>query len=392
VKHGEQTPIGVLKRFSRMLSEAAEPAAMSELLADAASKYVGADGVAVLHVAASGDLRVVAGRALPEAVQAFQADSDAIGSELGEAIRVASGGKFRGVHWIPLVGGGGLFGALVLLFLEETKLDPERTTLAEAMADLAASGLSAAEQLSTLRRSYAELRASREVLARGQKLRSLGQMAAGVAHDLKNIINPLSLHLQFLKRSVGKDQTDAQQSIAEMQQTLKRGLETIERLRMFSHQSPSTVKQLVDVNQLIRESMEICRPRTRQRHDAHFKLIEKLGDPPIVSLASSEAVAVLVNLVVNAIEAMPNGGTVTVSSAREDKGAMIRVSDDGPGMSAETEARVFEPFFTTKGDEGTGLGLAMAYAFVQRSHGSLSLETAPGKGSTFSLWFPEAGA
>jgi signal transduction histidine kinase len=385
-----ETPIGVLRRFGRLLSEAAEPDAITALLADAAVEHIGADGVAVLRVSSSGELCVVAGRGLPHALASFRAEPDAIGSELGEAIRTASDGLFRGVHWIPLVGGGGLFGALVLLFASDSKLDADRALLAEAVADLAASGLSAAEQHAVLRRSYVELRASREVLARGQKLRALGQMAAGVAHDLKNIINPLSLHLQFLKRATPREAEDAQQSLLEMQQVLRRGLETIDRLRSFSRQSPGVETQLVDLNQLAREAIQIARPRTRGQHDVHYQLGEKLGDPPLVKLVASEAVAVIVNLLVNAIEAMPAGGTITVTTANEREGGLLRIEDDGPGMTPEVEARVFEPFFTTKGDEGTGLGLALAYAFAERSGGHLTLETAPGRGALFSLWFPKA--
>jgi signal transduction histidine kinase len=96
----------------------------------------------------------------------------------------------------------------------------------------------------------------------------------------------------------------------------------------------------------------------------------------------------LVNLIANAIDAMPAGGTITLRSGEGDGGAWVSVADDGPGMPPEVERRVFEPFFTTKGEAGTGLGLAMVQATMRRHGGTVKLVTEPGQGTTFTLWFP----
>jgi signal transduction histidine kinase len=103
---------------------------------------------------------------------------------------------------------------------------------------------------------------------------------------------------------------------------------------------------------------------------------------------TDEVLSAVVNLVVNAIDAMPEGGIVKVSTGARDEGVAVTVADNGPGMSPEVQARVFEPFFTTKGAEGTGLGLAMVFATMQRHSGAVSLETSPGNGARFTLWFP----
>ena len=102
----------------------------------------------------------------------------------------------------------------------------------------------------------------------------------------------------------------------------------------------------------------------------------------------SEIVSALVNVIVNAVDAMPDGGTIVVRTRAADDGARVEVVDDGPGMPSDVANRVFEPFFTTKSEEGTGLGLAMVRRCAERHGGSVSLDTAPGTGTTISLWFP----
>jgi signal transduction histidine kinase len=246
-----------------------------------------------------------------------------------------------------------------------------------------------------------ELRASQEALARSSKLRALGQMAAGISHDLKNILNPLSLHLQLLKRAVARgDKAEADESLADMDQILRRGVQTIERLRDFSRQSPESRAELCDVNRLAHEAAEIAKPRMASR-PGWLSVREDLGAPPSVMARSGELVSAIVNLVVNAIDALSPAegadagpakeGIIMIRTGESRGGAWIEVSDNGPGMTPEVEHRVFDPFFTTKGQDGTGLGLAMVYACVQRHGGSIALETGPGKGARFTLWLPGTG-
>jgi signal transduction histidine kinase len=115
---------------------------------------------------------------------------------------------------------------------------------------------------------------------------------------------------------------------------------------------------------------------------------EEPGGPRCVMGRAGEIVSAVVNLVVNAIDAMPEGGRITLRTGESNGRAFIEVEDDGPGMPPEVQARVFEPFFTTKGAAGTGLGLAMVYACMERHGGSVSLTSTPGKGTKFTLWFP----
>jgi signal transduction histidine kinase len=386
-------PVDSLIRFSELASRVAAPEEILPLLAKAAVDYAGADAAVVVVVEESGSIRVAASCGLPGPLQGHAFADDALCTEAGADLLRAAAGRFEAEQTLLLVSGGDLFGALVLLRSERPAEGSEAPQIARALADLAAIALGQAARYAQLERSYAELRASREALKRTHKLRALGQMAAGVSHDLKNLLNPLSLYLQLAKRALAKGNTDqVAESLSEMQGVVKRGVETIDRLRDFSRQSPDTGVRPTDLNAHARESMDLARAKLAGRKSGMVHLDLELGSPPIVFLQSTELVGALVNLIVNAIDAMPDGGRVVVSTGGDDDEAWVRVADDGPGMTPEIERRVFEPFFTTKGDAGTGLGLAMVFAFVERSGGRISLDTSPGHGAAFTLRFPAVGA
>ena len=375
----------------RALLHADSGAEILRLLADTARVELGADGVAVVEMLPSGDAKVVQARDLPEPLASWRADLDVIDAELGERLLAASGGRFVEARTLPMMSGGDLFGALVLFFARPAAIDEDGRATAETLVDVAAIALGKAQQFAELSRSNAELRASREVLERTEKLRSLGEMAAGISHDLKNILNPLSLHLQLMKRILKRGGQGAEEAIAEMEQVLRRGVETVERLRDFSRQAPEKRMEGVEVDLLAHEAVELSRPRIASRRARGIRLVEELGGPPPIHARPTELVVALLNLIANAIDALADGGTVTVSTGAERGGAWVSIQDDGPGIPEEIQRRIFEPFFTTKGKEGTGLGLAMVYAFVQRHGGKLTLETAPTAGTTFTVWLPCAG-
>jgi signal transduction histidine kinase len=385
--------IDVLVRFSRLASEASSGAEIVPLLADAAIDHVKADGAVVVELTETGTARVSAWRDVPDAMSRWTGDVDALDSGLGKQLLRVGGRAFAGAYPLPLVSTGGLFGALVLFFTKGREPSEGKLLVARALADLAAVAIGRAVYVAKLAQSSAELRASREALARTEKLRALGQMAAGLSHDLKNILNPLSMHAQIVKRAIARGNLEqANQSLDEMGTVIHRGVETIDRLRAFSRQSAEAPAKRVNLTLLARESVAIARPRMSSRVVALSRILEELGDVPPVLGHADQIVGAVVNLVANAIDAMPEGGTITVRTGVTDGRAFLTVADSGPGMTPEVQARVFEPFFTTKGAEGTGLGLANVFATMQRHGGSVSLETEPGKGAAFTLSFPLANA
>jgi signal transduction histidine kinase len=383
----DQSGLDVLTRFARLASEAGTGSAILPLLADALVAHVGADAVAIIEIQ-EGGAKIVGSPHLPKGLESRMIDSTAIGEELDQELLATCEESFAQVQSHPLVSSGGLFGSVMMFFRHQGP--PERRTLAEGLIDLAAVTLGSATKLQQLARSSAELRASHDTLARSEKLRALGQMAAGVSHDLKNILNPLSLQLQLVERSIDKNQaTDAKETLAEMKHVLTRGIQTIERLRDYSRQSPESRVEAIDLNRLAHEASEIAKPRMAALGGRASRIVEELGPPPPVRGRPADILSAIVNLIVNAIEAMPSGGLIVLRTGTSDDGGWVQVSDDGPGMPPDVERRIFEPFFTTKGDEGTGLGLAMVYACMQRHGGTVKVDTAPGKGTTFTLCFPK---
>jgi signal transduction histidine kinase len=377
----------LLVRSSRLVSEADDPAQILRLLVDVMVGQVGARSAAVLTVSEGDRLRVDASAGLPAGLEAWETEPDLIGPELGAALLAVAGKGFAGAYTIPLVASADLYGVLVLLTGADQPLGDDNLALASGLADLAATALGKAAQYAALAQSFAQLRASKEALARAEKLRALGQMAAGVSHDLKNILNPLHLQLQLLHRRLPPGAQAAEEIVERMEEVVKYGVDVVERLREFSRQDPEAIAEPVRLERVLETAMELCGPRLPV--GTHIELRREPGETPPVLARRSELVTAVVNLVFNAIEAMPAGGSIVVRTGAESSGGWIEVADDGPGMPPEIERRIFEPFFTTK-DQGTGLGLAMVYAFVHRHSGELTVDTAPGRGTRLRLWFPPA--
>jgi signal transduction histidine kinase len=146
---------------------------------------------------------------------------------------------------------------------------------------------------------------------------------------------------------------------------------------------------VADLDVLVDEAAALCRPRLGENSLARLEVVH--GGPVKVQVRGAEVVTALMNLIVNAQEALPpEGGIITVRTALSTEGGLLQVQDTGSGMPPEVRRHLFEPFFTTKGEKGTGLGLAMVDTFVRRSGGSITVESEPGQGTTFTLRFPLA--
>ena len=221
-------------------------------------------------------------------------------------------------------------------------------------------------------------------LVESEKLRALGEMAAGIAHDLRNIFTPLQLHMTLLRRHLAADPTGLT-ALDKIDRVLAVGVEVIDRLGGYSRRDDGAGPAPLALTDVARAAVELCRHRLRRTPDVHLELVE--APTPPIRICQGELTSALVNLIGNALDAVSTSGTVTVRTCATDDGACVEVADDGPGIPADVQPRIFEPFFTTK-PSGSGLGLAIVRAFVDRHGGRLSLETSAETGTRVRLWFP----
>jgi PAS domain S-box-containing protein len=234
-----------------------------------------------------------------------------------------------------------------------------------------------------------------EALARADKLRALGQMASGIAHDLNQSLMLVAsygdLGRQELDRQVPDVQTLRELFVTTSQAAIDGG-ESVKRLLRYGRQTRTdALPEPVDLAELTREVALMTAPRWRDASQAqgrpvHLELDVK-GHPRAQGSAA-ELREVLTNLIFNALDAMPEGGVLRLGVSEAQGCSVIEISDTGLGMLPEVQAHIFEPFFTTKGDSGTGLGLAMVYGIVQRVQGTIDVDSTPGQGTRFRLSFP----
>ncbi len=323
-----------LVEFCRVVAAARAPADVMQRLVDVASITLGAPAATVLAVTADDRLQLAASRGLPTGLASWSTGADTIGAHLGDRLLAALGGTFTHAVQFPLVADGDLYGVLVVLGAQPIAVDPEARALAEALVDLAAIAAGRAAAHDELARSYAELRSSRDALARTERLRVLGQLAAGVSHDVNNLLNPIGLQLELLRRRVERGDTDAvRETIVRLQQMVGHGVDVVERLRDFSRQAPELESESVDLAATVSSAIELS--RTRVALHPEISLRATLGPVPRVCARASELVTAVVNLIANATDALGEHGTISVATATASDGAWVEVADDGPGMAPD---------------------------------------------------------
>jgi signal transduction histidine kinase/DNA-binding response OmpR family regulator len=302
----------------------------------------------------------------------------------------------RAYAGIPLVAAEGVvMGVLALLFAERRDFTDEEKELVRLLADQAAIAIVQAQLYGEAerRRRQAEemaenLERSQAHLVKTERLRALGEMAAGVAHDFNNLLSVILGRTELMLRRA-RDPGVAR-DLEAVRRAAQDGADTVRRIQEFTRTRRTRAFERVDLGAVAREVVELTHPRWEQEGQSrgvHYEFTVEGLAPPVAG-RPEELREVLTNLLTNAMDAMPDGGRCHVRLHGDEDWAIVSVQDTGVGMGEEMRRRVFEPFFTSKGPRGTGLGLAVSWGIVTRHGGTIEVDSVPGQGTTFVVRLP----
>ncbi len=245
-----------------------------------------------------------------------------------------------------------------------------------------------------------ERRAMQDKLVQSEKLRALGELAGGVAHDFNNMLAAIMGRAQLMKMKLEdfpegerRNHTlEIERGLELIERTASDGAETVRRIQEFSRTRTDDKDFIpVDLNEMVTHALELTRPRWKDK--AGFEGIkihvkEELSPLFPVMGKPSEIREVFTNLINNSLDAMPQGGRITIKTFKENHWVCMKLEDTGIGMSSQVMENIFDPFYTTKGPQSTGLGMSVSYGIINRHRGSISVESMEGKGSTFTIKIP----
>ncbi len=236
-------------------------------------------------------------------------------------------------------------------------------------------------------------RRSQDALVRSERMQVIGEMASGVAHDFNNL---LAVILHRSELSLLADLPDgARRSLETINRAALDGVATVRRIQEYSRVRRDLEERPTDLTDILEAAIDLARHKWRDaplRVGATIRVQTDLATLPPVLGNASELREVFVNLIFNAVDAMPGGGAITIRTAVSDDQAVVEVSDTGAGMTKELQERIFDPFFTTKGESGSGLGLSVSQGIIDRHGGEMSVASTVGEGTTFTLRLPLAAA
>jgi GAF domain-containing protein len=315
---------------------------------------------------------------------------------------------------LPIKSGDRVLGVLTFNTTDPHRYNAEELAYLASFADYAAIAIEKARLFQELNESYAYLQVAQDELIRTEKLRALGQMSAGIAHDLNNTLAAILGQVELL--GLRTRDPEVQETLRILEKATTDGAQVVRRLQDFARQRERSPLTPVDLAQVVTEALEITRARWRDELQRNGRVIDirlqLVGIPPILGYAP-EVREVLTNLILNAVDAMPQGGTLSFTarenetdfrSALPDRPVAelpscpaaawveLLVTDTGIGMSEDVRKRIFDPFFTTKGGRGTGMGLSVVYGIIERHGGHVVVRSTRGQGTTVALRFQKAQA
>ena len=250
------------------------------------------------------------------------------------------------------------------------------------------SSIEGVELVESLNKMLSALEAKQNQLIQSTKLAAIGKVTAGIAHEINNPLNNISLTAEVLLEDLPNlDCSERMEMVRDVLVQADRAREVVRHLLDFSRTRKPTVREKVNLLKLLSASMVLLK---NQMRIAQVETTASFPEEPLLVLGNpNQLQQVLVNIILNGIQAMEPGGTLKLSASvdQENKKALLTISDTGTGIPVASQAQIFDPFFTTKND-GTGLGLSVSYAIIRDHHGDITLESSPDKGTTFRVVLP----
>jgi PAS domain S-box-containing protein len=305
----------------------------------------------------------------------------------------------RSVVVTPLTLDTGLFGILIVARRQANAFSSADCEFLKQLGEHVALAARQAQLHASLADAYDDLKQTQQAVLQQERLRALGQMASGIAHDINNAISPVSVYTQSLLEREPNLSPRVHSYLETVGRVIKDVSATVSRMRDFYRRRDSASElQSLNLNDLIPQVVELTRARWSDmplQRGIVIRVVTQLEEGlPRVKGDASELREAVTNLIFNAVDAMPDGGTITIRTmslpdpADSDlRRVKLEVEDSGIGMDADTCRRCLEPFFTTKGERGTGLGLAMVYGAAQRHKAGVEIDSVPGKGTCMRLEF-----
>ena len=373
-------------------------------LYDAATQTLAVNSVGSLSSALAQQAGIVVGRTLPvdrnglqrclEGVLVYEPDIADVANGLLQQLAQAG---LRSLVAAPMIVEKKVFGVLLI---GRPQADAFSSADCEFLRQLSEHVALAAHQIrlyTDLQQAYDDLRLSQHTIMQQERLRALGQMASGVAHDINNAISPIALYTESLLEREPNLSDRTREYLRIIQRAITDVGQTVARMREFYRQRDQQIELLpVEINVLVQQALTLTRARWNDMPQERGIVIDVRtdldADLPKVLGTESDLRDALTNLIFNAVDAMPAGGTLTVRTRPANREGMtpsveLEVTDTGVGMDENTRRRCLEPFFTTKGERGSGMGLAMVYGMAERHKAQLEIDSAPGAGTTMRLRF-----
>lgn len=286
-----------------------------------------------------------------------------------------------------------VFGVLNIESVELNGFDEEDLKVLSSFASQMSISIENAQLFSDLKQTLQELKQAQDQIVQAEKLRAMGEMASGVAHDFNNVLAVVLGNIQLLLYQMDRlSPEEIREGLKVIERSSKDGAETVRRIQEFTGVRKDREFISLSLNEIITEVANITQPRWKgqtQKKGIQVELLTQLGDVPLIMGNPSELREVLTNIIFNAVDAMPEGGKLTIATRPQaEDWVEVRIVDTGMGMTEEVKKRVFDPFFSTKGVKNSGLGMSVSYGIIKRHGGEILIESEWGKGSTFIIHLP----